>query len=153
MKSYIITKKDLDKDNNYIWKEDLSNFNWTIQSEEKLWYVKFKLLRASWWIYFKAGSGIKAGEGIKAGDGIKAGWGIEAGEGIEAGSGIEAGLFITCKWILKFSYRLFAWTCFWRKLNSEREKTITCWKKEWIWTIEYWILVETWIKKEVKKIY
>ncbi len=89
-------------------------------------------IEAGWGI--EAGSGIKAGWGIKAGEGIKAGWGIKAelgikaGWGIEAGEGIVSGLFITCKLSLQFSTRIFAGICWWRKLQNDEEKTITCGK-------------------------
>jgi hypothetical protein len=95
MKTYKITKSDLDADNFY---KGASNFDGHVEADENLELVKFKSsFTALGYIYFKAGSGIEAGEGIeagwgiKAGEGIEAGWGIEAGLGIEAGSGIKAG--------------------------------------------------------------
>jgi len=95
MKTIIITKKDLDKDN-YYKESEIGTYSayedFSVVIEESLGWVKFKKgIYVNGSITAKAGSGIKAGLGIKAGSGIKAGLGIEAGWGIKAGSGIEAG--------------------------------------------------------------
>ena len=142
MKTFIIKKEHLDKDNYYTGIEDLSNFDGNIESEENLGYVKFKTnLSAKGYIFFRSGSGIEAGYGISAGSGISAVYGISAGSGIKAGWGIEAGLNIFCKLELSCKYRLFAGLCLWRNLNSDDEKTITCGKLV-SGTIEYGILNE-----------
>ena len=75
MKTFIIKKEHLDKDNFYIWSEDLTCFEWNIEAEENLWWIKFKksLVSIWWYIYFKAGSWIKAGEWIESGSLIEAG--------------------------------------------------------------------------------
>ena len=91
MKTYTITKKDLNDKNEYIGKEDLTDFNGNIETDENLGRVLFYILCVKGRILFKAGCGIEAGWGIKAGCGIEVGWGIEAGCGIEAGDGIKAG--------------------------------------------------------------
>ena len=82
-----IKKSDLDKDNKYIGKENLSDysnpFDGHIEIDEYLGYVKFEKS-----IVIKGSLVAKAGSGIKAGEGIEAGWGIKAGSGIEAGWGI-----------------------------------------------------------------
>jgi len=62
--------------------------------------------------------------------------------GIKAGYGIEAGLSITCKTVLKFSYRLFAGIAIWKRTVTDAEKTITCKRCEG-GTVEYGTLVET----------
>jgi hypothetical protein len=91
MKTHVITRKQLDSNNNYIGKVDLTNFNGHIETEENLGIVIFSSVCVTGYIYFKAGCGIKAGWGIEAGYGIKAGCGIKAGDGIKAGRGIKAG--------------------------------------------------------------
>ena len=75
----------------------------------------------------KAGFSIRLGRGISAGCGISAGRGISAGWGISAGDSISAGFFVTCKFVLKFTLRIFAGTCYW-KMPTDEEKTITCGK-------------------------
>lgn len=134
MKTLKLTAEHFKQSNSY-WKDyigtvDVSDYQWHIEIDSNLWYVKFNKIKASWRIVAFAGSGIKAGEGIEAG------WGIEAGEGI------EAGLSITCKLSLSFSYKIFAGICYWRNI-SDSEKTITCGKKEGTGVVEYGILVET----------
>jgi len=136
MKTHIITKDQLDADNNYIGSTNLDNFEGHLESEENLGYVKFKFLKIQGYIGFKAGSGIKAGDGIEAGGGIKAGCGIEAGGGIEAGSGIEAGggikagggieagSGIEAGWgisakTISSKLRIFAGLCLWRLPTKE----------------------------------
>ena len=143
METYRITKKDLDKNNRYVGKLDLSDLDGNLEADESLGYVLVDRIVAKGYIYFKAGSGIKAGEGIKAGSGI------EAGEGIKAGWGIEAGEGITCKLSLSFGYRLFAGLCIWKKEVTDAEKTITCGKLE-KGTIVYGILKETGLPDEKK---
>ena len=134
MKIHIITKDQLDKDNNYIGETDLSDFDGHLQSEKSLGYVRFKFLKVKGHIWFKAGSGIEAGGGIEAGEGIKAGWGIKAGRcikaggGIKAGLGIEAGFSIHAKFISS-KLRIFAGLCMWR-LPSEYEQRIVVEKLE-----------------------
>ena len=89
-----ITKADI-QDGEYI--KGAVDFDGNVEIDENLGYVFFASLKATGYIYAKAGCGIKAGEGIevgwgiKAGEGIEVGWGIEAGWGIKAGAGIEAG--------------------------------------------------------------
>ena len=90
MKIFTITKEHTNEKNEYIG-PDLSDYDGHIEADEGLGCVRFKSLKASGYILFKAGSGIKAGDGIDAGRGIEAGWGIDAGRGIEAGDGIDAG--------------------------------------------------------------
>ena len=108
MKTYTVTSKDLDKNNNYIGKLGVANLDGNLEIEENLGIVTFRSLNVLGYIFAKAGCGIKADYEIKAGSGIEAGCGIEAGYGIKAGSGIEAGYGINCKLELKFNYRLFA---------------------------------------------
>ena len=92
MNTFCIKQEHLDKDNFYVGKEDLSNYQGHIVAQENLGIIRFKnSLRSSGNIYFRAGNGIQAGEGIEAGGGIVAGWGILAGGGIKAGEGIVAG--------------------------------------------------------------
>ena len=68
MNTHIITRDQLDSDNNYIGKTSLSNFDGHIEAEENLGYIKFaNTISAKGYIYFKAGTGIEAGDGIKAG--------------------------------------------------------------------------------------
>ncbi len=147
MKTLIITKNDLDKDNNYYnGKENLSDwsnpFDGHVEIAEGLGYVGFKAsLVVSGSIVAKAGSGISAGEGIKAGESISAGEGIKAGEsisagegisagwGISAGEGISAGWGIECKRSLSFTKRLFAGTSVYRDKTNEI-KYIKCGKLE-----------------------
>jgi len=176
MKTLKLTKKDFKETNSYykeyIGKEDVSDYDGNIEIEENLGWVNFKSLKAKGYILALAGSGIEAGEGIKAGSGIKAGlgieagWGIKAGSGIEAGSGIkaglgieagsgiEAGLSITCKLVIKFSYKIFAGICTWRDITDD-EKTITCGKLEPMKTtdrVEYGILKEIGMPDEKKEV-
>jgi hypothetical protein len=142
MKTHIITKDQLDSDNNYIGSTDLDNFEGHLESDGNLGYIKFKSLNIKGSIYFKAGDGIRAdlgiragwgieadlgiraGWGIKAGDGIRAGRGIEAGDAIEAGRGIRAGwgiragLSINAKFV-SAKLRIFAGTCHWKIPEKE----------------------------------
>lgn len=104
IKTHIITKDQLDKDNNYIGKVDLTDFDGHLESAESLGYVKFKLLKVKGYIHFKAGSGIEAGEGI------------------------EAGLSIRAKFISS-KLRIFAGLCTW-KLPSKEEQQIVVEKLE-----------------------
>ena len=106
MKTLKITQADLDKDNFYIGKEELSDyfkpFDGNIEIDGGLGYVKFKKsIVLSGDLIAKAGSGITAGSDITAGEGITAGWGIKASSGITAGWGIEAGEGITAGWGIK----------------------------------------------------
>jgi len=84
MKTHIITKDQLDEDNNYIGDVNLEDFDGNLECEEDLENVYFKSLKIKGSIIFKKGSGIIAGRGISAGSGIEAGWGISAGSGISA---------------------------------------------------------------------
>ena len=142
MKTYNITKKDLDKFNNYIGKTNLADYQGTIISDENLGVILFVSIAAKGGIYFKAGTGITAGTAIKAGDemtagtGITAGWGITAGNGItagdeitagteiKAGTAINAGLSITCK-KLSSNLRIFAGICSFR-IPDVKETMINC---------------------------
>ena len=153
MKIHLITKDQLDADNNYIGKVDLSDFDGAIESAGYLGWVKVKSLKAKFYILFRAGSGIKAGEGIKAGLGIKAGSGIKAGLGIKAGEGIRAGLgikagvgieaglgikagwgieagegieagFSICAKTLSCKLRIFAGLCLWRLPTKEETQVV-----------------------------
>jgi hypothetical protein len=78
-----ITKKDV-KDGKYV--AGSVDFNGHIEFDAELGYIFFFSLKATGYIFARAGTGIKAGgcikagEGIEAGEGIKAGWGIKAGE-------------------------------------------------------------------------
>jgi hypothetical protein len=131
METLKITKKDLNANNEYIGKTDVTNYNGNIEIDESLNIVKFsKNISAKGYIYAKAGSGIEAGSGIKAGSGITAGEGIEAGSGIKAGEGITAGLSITCKLALSIAYRIFCGIATFKKSVKDEEKTITCGKLE-----------------------
>jgi hypothetical protein len=134
MKTHIITKDQLDEDNNYIGEVNLEDFDGNLVAKENLGAVKFKSLDIKGHIDFKKGSeiktyygikagrGIKAGWGISAGRGIKAGWGIKAGLGIKAGDGILAGLSIYAKTI-ECNYNIIAGTCNW-KIPKDEEKQI-----------------------------
>ena len=136
MQTLRLTKQDFDAQGKYIGKTDVSDYQGHIEIDAGLGRVSFKGIRVSGYLWAKAGTGIKAdteikaGTEIEAGEGIEAGKGIEAGEGIKAGTGIQAGLSITCKKVLKFSTRLFAGTCYWRQLEDDSEKTITCGRLE-----------------------
>ena len=137
MKTLKITAKDLDKNNKYIGKEELSDwgnpFDGNIEIDENLGYVNFeKSLVVSGSIVAKAGSGIKAGWGIKA------------------GSGIEAGLSIICKLSLSFKYNLFAGTAWWKKAEGE-DKKVKCGKLEG-GTVCYGDLEETGLPEEKKSL-
>ena len=141
MNTLKITKEHFKKStsywSDYIWTEDVSNYQWHIEIDSNLWYVRFEKIKASGKIVALAGTWIKAGT-----------W-IEAGEWIEAGWWIKAGLYITCKLTLSFSYKIFAGICTWRAID-ESEKTITCGKKEWKGIVEYGILKEIWMPEEAK---
>ena len=77
MNTHIITKDQLDADNNYIGSVSLADFQGSLEIESSLGWVNFsKTLNVSGCILAKAGSGIGAGRGVKAGRGIKAGLGI-----------------------------------------------------------------------------
>ena len=91
MKTHVITRDQLDSDNNYVGAIDLTNFDGSLEADKDFGNIKFKSLSIAGYIWFKAGSGIEADEGIKAGWGIKAGFGIEAGGWIEVGGAIKAG--------------------------------------------------------------
>ena len=52
MKKHIITKDQLDEDNNYIGSVDLNNFEGGLESEENLGYVKFKFLKIQEYFLF-----------------------------------------------------------------------------------------------------
>src|SRR3990167_7268221 len=160
MKKLIITKADLNGKNEYIGKEDVSDYDGSIEIAGELGCVVFASLKAKGRIEAKSGSGISAGDGISAGSGISAGWGISAGSGISAGwgisagdgisagcgisagDGISAGLSITCKKVLKVGFRIFAGTSKWRKEVTDEEKTITCKKLE-SGKVEYGLLFGT----------
>ena len=102
MNTFCIKKEHLDKDNFYVGKEDLSNYQGHIEAQENLGTIRFEnSLRSSGNIYFRTGSGIEAGNSIKAGWGIEAGNSIEAGGGIEAGNSIEVGYGIEAGWGIK----------------------------------------------------
>jgi len=90
METHIITKEQLDHNNNYIGSVDLGNFKGNLEAEDNLGYVRFKHLKILGSIYFGAGSGIEAGDGIEAGFGI-------AGKTISSDLRIFAGL---CLWRL-----------------------------------------------------
>jgi len=115
MNTIKLTERDFkDTDSHYkeyIGKTDVSDYDGHIEIKGNLGWVRFIGLSAKGHIWSEAGTGIKAV------------WGIKAGEGI------EAGLSITCKLVLKFSYRLFAGTATWRDKDNE-EKSITCGKLE-----------------------
>lgn len=99
MKTYKITKADLDADNFY---RGNSVFDGNVEADENLGTIRFKgSLEAKGYIWFKHGSGIEAGDEI------------EAGYGIKAGDGIEAGLAIVAKTISS-SLRIMAGTCAWK---------------------------------------
>ena len=132
-------RKDFDSQGKYIGKTDVSNYQGHIEIEENLGWVSFNSISATGYIFAKAGSGIKAGEGIKA------------GSGIEAGEGIVSGLSITCKLSLQFTTRLFAGICWWRKLQDDSEKTVTCGKLIG-GEVCYGVVVETGIPNEQKTI-
>ena len=147
MKTLKITQKDLNANNEYIGKMDVTNFNGNIEIDESLGCVLFKSISVTGYLWARAGSGIKAGWGIKAGSGIK------AGLGIEAGSGIKAGLSITCRLSLKITKRIFAGLAIWKgsKEIRDSEKTITCGKLE-SGEVCYGILKEVGMPKEKKEI-
>ena len=88
MKTHVITRDQLDSDNNYVGVIDLTNFDGSLKADKGFGNIKFKSLSVEGYIWFKAGSGIEAGEGIKAGGGIEVGGGIKAEGGIETGLGI-----------------------------------------------------------------
>ena len=175
METLKLTAKDFKQSTSY-WKDyigttDVSDFQWHIEIDPNLGYCRFEKIKVSgkltalagswieagewieagWWI--KAGWLIKAGWWIEAGEWIEAGWWIKAGEWIEAGwwikagSWIEACLYITCRLSLSFSYKIFAWICYWKNIE-ESEKTITCWKLEGTGVVEYGILKEIWMPEE-----
>lgn len=148
MKTYKITKADLDQDNYYTGSH--TEFDGHLEIAPNLGNVKFKTnVSATGNITALNGSGIKAdygisaGGGISVGFGISAGWGISAndgitarlgiktGYGISAGSGIKAGgvmtdYGITCK-ELNVQKFIFAGTISYREPTLE-ETQITCTK-------------------------
>ena len=132
MKTYTISKKDLNSDNEYIGKLKLEDLDGNLEIDENLGYVRVKSICAKGYVHAKAGSGIKAG------DGIKAGWGI------------EAGLSISCKLSLNIGYRIFAGIATWKKSVTDEEKTITCSKLE-SGEVCYGILNETGENESKKK--
>jgi hypothetical protein len=69
MKTYKITKQDLDFNNHYTKTGIIDGH---LEADENLGTVYFNELKVSGYIYFKAGSGIEAGGGIKAGFNIVA---------------------------------------------------------------------------------
>jgi hypothetical protein len=91
MKTHLITKDQLDQDNNYIGEVNLDNFDGNLESEEDLGSVKFKTLNIKGYIYFKAGSGIMSAQRIWAGRWIEADAKIEAGGDIDTDGSITAG--------------------------------------------------------------
>lgn len=98
MKTHIITKDQLDQDNNYIGSVDLHNFEGNLESKEDLGYVKFGRLRIQGDIYFKTGSGICVFHDIKADGDIRVGYGIVGGGDIRVGGDIETGHGITANY-------------------------------------------------------
>lgn len=113
MKTLKITKKDLDKDNYYIGKTDVTDYDGHIEIAGSLGWVRFKRgISAKGSLYAVADTGIKTGDGIKTGGGI------------ETGGGIVAGLTITCK-KLSSELRIFAGVCIWKNPTTE-EKQIRC---------------------------
>ena len=136
-------KKSTSYWSDYIWTEDVSNYQWHIEIDSNLWYVRFEKIKAYGKIVALAGTWIEAGTWIKAG------WWIEAGTWIKAGWWIKAGLYIACKLTLSFSYAIFAWICTWRTID-ESEKTITCGRKEGTGIVEHGILKEIGIPEETK---
>ena len=67
MKTYTVTESDLDADNFYTGKEDLTDFDGNICSDKNLGAVRFRGgVKAAGAIIFSDGSGISAGEGISA---------------------------------------------------------------------------------------
>ena len=103
MKTLRLTEKDF-KETDYYWKEycgkeDVSDFDGNIEIEGNLSYVRFDSMKVSGHIW------------------------------AEAGTSIKAGLSISCKLVLKFSYRLFAGVAVWRNKYNE-EKKITCGRLE-----------------------
>jgi hypothetical protein len=129
MNTFLIKKEHLDKDNFYVGKEDLSNYQGHIEAEENLGTIRFKTeLIASGNIYFRTGSGIKAG------------WGIEAGGGLEAGGGI------ICKGELSSKLRIFAGLVTWR-MPTKEEMQIKVGKLV-LGQVCYGELIETGLPKE-----
>jgi len=119
--------------------------------------AKTKGIKKEDWRYFWEGDLISDEEiiidldmGLFVSGGIEAGKWIEAGEWIKAGGGIEAGLSITCKGVLKFSYRLFAGTASWLDISVDDENvTITCGKLEG-GKVCYGTVVETGLPERVE---
>ena len=109
-----ITKADI-QDGKYI--KGAVDFDGHVEIDENLGYVFFASLKATGYIYAKAGSGIEAG------------CGIEAGEGIEAGNTINVKL------------RIFAGLIIWRKPEPS-EMGIRCKRLE-SGEICYGTLIET----------
>lgn len=60
METHIITKDQLDANNNYIGKVDLADFDGHLEAVENLGWVKFKELKIKGYIIFKAGLSIHA---------------------------------------------------------------------------------------------
>jgi len=67
METLELTKKDFNGANEYIGKDDLSNYSGHLKIASGLGWVKFKALSVSGWIIAEAGTGIEAGDGIEAG--------------------------------------------------------------------------------------
>ena len=135
MNTFCIKKEHLDKDNFYVGKEDLSDYQGHIEAQENLGTIRFEnSLRSSGNIYFRTGSGIEAGYGIKAG------WGIKADGGIEAGWGI------VCKLELSSKLRIFAGLVTWR-MPTKEEMQIKVGKLV-LGQVCYGELIETGLPKE-----
>ena len=120
MKTYKITKHNLDQNNYYIGKTDLSNFDGNIESDENLGIIHFKF-------------GIKSKFSIS----------VSAGSGISAGRGISAKLEIKC------NLRIFAGICNWR-FPTKQEMEIRCGEFGSEGMICYGNLIETGLPEEEK---
>lgn len=90
MKIHIITKDQLNENNEYIGSVDLSDFDGAIESVEGLGNVKFNSLGSRLYIKFRVGSGIESNWEIRARLGIDSGFGIKARHRIIAGDDIYA---------------------------------------------------------------
>ncbi len=91
MDTLILNKLHFDKDNVYIGKIDVSNYNGNIEIQPSLGMVFFNRLKASGYIVTKTGTGIKSGYEITSGKDIKSDLGIKAVKSIKADLGIESG--------------------------------------------------------------
>lgn len=89
IKTHIVTREQLDKDNNYIGSVDLTNFIGHLRFDEELGCINFNSLKVSHSITFGFNNSATAKDSIEAGSDIFCELGIRAGGNILAGGNVE----------------------------------------------------------------